>query len=341
LRKTTIEDVARLAGVSIKTVSRVVNREPSVRPATGERVGRAIAELGYRPNAAARNLASSRSFLVGLLYVNPASIYMINILSGAVAACRAAGFDLLIHPCDYASADLTSDIMTFVRETNPAGLILTPPLSDLKTVLAALDEVQMPLVRIAPGDPADIQRSVYTNDEEACAELTEYLVSLGHRKIAFISGHPDHEAVQMRLRGYKRGMQDAGLPVLEAMICQGDNLFASGYKCGERLLRQKDRPTAIMAGTDDMAAGVIRVAHELGIRIPEDLSITGFDDIPLAEAIWPALTTIRQPTQIMGEKATELLLASFRPVAADDDGEICRVASEIVVRESTGPGPAL
>ena len=174
--------------------------------------------------------------------------------------------------------------------------------------------------------------------EQVCAELTEYLVSLGHRRIAFISGHPDQESVQLRLRGYKRGMQEAGLPVSESMICHGDNLFESGYKCGEQFLRQKDRPTAIMAATDDMAAGVIRVAHETGIRIPEDISITGFDDIPLADAIWPALTTIRQPTQIMGEKAAELLLASLRR-SADADVEICSVASEIVIRESTGPGP--
>ena len=339
MRKSTIQDVARLAGVSIKTVSRVVNREPSVKPATSERVGQAIKELDYRPNTAARSLASNRSYLIGLLYVDPASIYMLNIMSGAVAASRAAGYDLLIHPCDYTAADLADDISAFVEHSKPAGVILTPPLSDMKAVLSMLDTTQTPLVRIAPGDQSDSLRSVCTNDEQVCARLTQYLVSLGHRKIAFISGHPDQEAVQLRLRGYRRGMEEAGLPVSDSMICQGDNSFESGYKCGEQLLRQKDRPTAIMAGTDDMAAGVSRVAHETGIRIPEDVSITGFDDIPLADAIWPALTTIRQPTQIMGGKATDILLANFRR-GADDDGEICLVESEIVVRESTGPGPA-
>jgi LacI family transcriptional regulator len=339
MSKATIADVARLAGVSIKTVSRVVNREPSVKPATGDRVSRAIEELGYRPNTAARSLASRRSYLVGLLYVNPASIYMINVMSGAVEASRVAGYDILIHPCDYTSAGLAADIATFVNDTKPAGLLLVPPLSDLENVIAALDEQQIPLVRIAPGDPTDSARSIYTNDEQICTELTEYLVSLGHRRIAFISGQPGQRAVQLRLRGYKRGMQNAGLPVSESLICQGDNEFESGYQCGEQLLRQKDRPTAIMAATDDMAAGVIRVAHEMGIGIPEDLSITGFDDVPLADAIWPSLTTIRQPTQIMGKKGAELLLASFRP-GTDDDREICRVASKIVVRDSTGPGPA-
>lgn len=339
MRRSTIEDVARLAGVSIKTVSRVVNKEPSVRPETGERVGLAIKQLGYRPNMAARSLASNNAYLVGLLYVNPASVYMINILSGAVAACRAAGYDLLIHPCDYTGADLNTDIMNFVSDTKPAGLILTPPLSDLKNLLTVLDRAGTPLVRIAPGDQSDSLRSVCTNDEQVCTELTEYLVSLGHHKIAFIAGHPDQEAVQLRLRGYKRGMQKAGLAVSDSLICHGDNQFESGYKCGERLLRREDRPTAIMAATDDMAAGAIRVAHEMGIRIPADLSITGFDDIPLADAIWPPLTTIRQPTQIMGEKAAELLLASIRPNVNNDE-EICRVASEIVIRESTGPGPA-
>ena len=145
--------------------------------------------------------------------------------------------------------------------------------------------------------------------------------------------------MQLRLRGYKRGMRNAGLPVSESLICQGDNQFESGYQCGEKLLRQKDRPTAIMAATDEMAAGVIRVAHETGIRIPEELSITGFDDIPLAEAIWPALTTIRQPTRLMGEKATELLLRGLDKRGEDGEVEVSRIDSEIIIRESTGPGP--
>jgi len=335
--RATIADVASLAGVSIKTVSRVVNREPNVRPDTHQRVEKAIRELHYTPNTSARSLAGNRSFLIGLLYVNPAASYIINILTGAVDACRAGGFELLLHPCSYTDADLPRQISELASNTRLDGLILTPPLSDMDELIEELDASGIPLARIAPGAHDDAGRSVCTNDEEVCAELTRYVISLGHRDIGFIVGHPDQLAVQQRYSGFRRALLEAGLRLKTSLVCRGDNSFESGVDCARRLLKRKRRPTAIIASTDDMAAGLVSVAHELGIRIPDDLSVTGFDDVPLAHKIWPALTTIRQPMLAMGEWATNLLLAQLR----DDDGreQGANLPSEIIIRESTGPVP--
>ncbi|WP_405231876.1 LacI family DNA-binding transcriptional regulator [Lentisalinibacter salinarum] len=335
--RATIEDVASLAGVSIKTVSRVVNREPNVRPDTRQRVEKAIRELHYTPNTSARSLAGNRSFLIGLLYVNPAASYIINILTGAVDACRAGGFELLLHPCSYTDTDLPRQISELARNTRLDGLILTPPLSDMDELIEELDASGIPLVRIAPGGHDDAVRSVCTNDEEVCAELTRYMISLGHRDIGFLVGHPDQLAVQQRYAGFRRALREAGLKVQASLVCHGDNSFESGVDCARRLLKRKRRPTAIIASTDDMAAGLISVAHEAGIRIPDDLSVTGFDDVPLAHKIWPPLTTIRQPMQAMGERATKLLLARLR----EDGGsqEAVDIPAEIVIRASTGPAP--
>ncbi|MEJ2604854.1 MAG: LacI family DNA-binding transcriptional regulator [Gammaproteobacteria bacterium] len=338
--RATIEDVASRAGVSIKTVSRVVNHEPNVRPGTRERVEQAIRDLRYRPNTSARSLAGKRSFLIGLLYVKPAASYIINILTGAVDACRAGGFELLLHPCRYTDTDLPRQISELAGNTRLDGLILTPPLSDMEALVAELDRSGVAVARIAPGAHGDPARSVRTNDEEICAELTRYVASLGHRDIGFIVGHPDQLAVQQRYTGFLRGLEQAGLSMRKSFVCHGDNSFESGVECGRRLLQRKRRPTAILASTDDMAAGVIRTAHELGIRIPAELSVTGFDDVPLAHKVWPALTTIRQPMQAMGEQATALLLERLRNGRNDrEGGEPALIPSELVIRDSTGPVP--
>ncbi len=335
--RATIADVASRAGVSIKTVSRVVNHEPNVRSGTRQLVEHAIRELHYTPNTSARSLAGNRSFLIGLLYVNPAASYIINILTGTVDACRAGGFELLLHPCSYTDADLPGQISELARNTRLDGLILTPPLSDMDELIEELDASGIPLARIAPGAHDNAGRSVCTNDEAVCAELTRYIISLGHRDIGFIVGHPDQLAVQQRYAGFRRALEEADLRVQTSLVCHGDNSFESGFDCARRLLKRKRRPTAVIASTDDMAAGLIRAAHEFGIRIPDDLSVTGFDDVPLAHKVWPPLTTIRQPMQAMGEQAVALLLARLRD---DDTGrEGASIPSEIVVRESTGPAP--
>jgi LacI family transcriptional regulator len=342
--KATINDVARLAGVSPKTVSRVVNREPNVRPSTSARVERVIAALDYRPNQFARSLASHRSRLIGLVYDDPSAYevpstgYVARLQSGALRACKAASYELLIHPCRYASKDVVNELRALVEHVRPAGIILAAPLSNMPRIIRAIEAGGTPLVRLSPGPGSIKQLAIATNDREICAEMTRYLVSLGHERIAFIKGHPQHKAVGNRYLGYCDGLRDSGIKLSGELVAQGDNSTGSGEECAGWLLKRKRRPTAIFAANDDMAAGVMRVAAKLGIAVPGELSVAGCDDISLARQIYPALTTIRQPLVDMAERAARALIESSRQDSSGRDIEV--VPGTIQVRESTGPAPA-
>jgi LacI family transcriptional regulator len=179
-------------------------------------------------------------------------------------------------------------------------------------IVRAIEATGTPLVRLSPGTLNGKQLSVVTNDREISAEMTRYLASLGHERIAFITGHPSAKAVGNRYLGYRDGLEQSGLKFSEDLVAAGDNSIGSGEECAVQLLERKNRPTAIFAANDDMAAGVIRVADRLGIEVPDELSVAGFDDIALARQIYPALTTINQPLSAMAEHAAVALIASIR-----------------------------
>jgi len=341
--KATIFDVAKLAGVSIKTVSRVVNHEPNVRESTKERVEQAIAELNYRPDQSARNLASHRSHLIGLVYDDPSAYelpsagYVIEMQQGALKACRSARAELLIHPCNYRDKDVSAQLQSLIEETRPAGIILAAPLSNMPKIVRAIEATSTPLVRLSPGNKSGKQKTVATNDRETSAEMTRYLASLGHKDIAFITGHPNHKAVANRFLGYQDGLQDSGLKFSKRLVIAGDNSFGSGEACGEKLLKRKRPPTAIFAANDDMAVGVIRVADRLGIDVPRQVSVAGFDDTALARQVYPTLTTIRQPLTEMAEVAATSLIKGKSGDTSVKGTEI--VPATLKIRESTGPVP--
>ncbi|MDH3750458.1 MAG: LacI family DNA-binding transcriptional regulator, partial [Gammaproteobacteria bacterium] len=328
-------------GVSIKTVSRVVNHEPNVRASTKERVDQAIAELSYRPDQSARNLASHRSHLIGLVYDDPAAYelptsgYIIKMQQGALTACRSAFSELLIHPCNYRTKDVAAQLTSLIEETRPAGIILAAPLSNMPKIVRAIDATGTPFVRLSPGKPDEKRFSIGTNDRESSAEMTRYLASLGHKRIAFITGHASHKAVANRFLGYQDGLQQSGLKFSERLVVAGDNSIESGEACAEKLLTRKQPPTAIFAANDDMAAGVIRVAHRMGVDVPEQLSVAGFDDIALARMIHPALTTVRQPLTEMAQRAAEALIEGKCGDASERAPET--VPATLQIRESTGP----
>jgi LacI family transcriptional regulator len=341
--KVTIDDVAELAGVSIKTVSRVVNREPNVREATREKVETAIAKLNYQPNKAARNLASHQSHLIGLIYDDPSYYeipsagYVIRMQQGALSACYASNYELLIHPCQYRKKDIGKEIKTLIDRVRPDGIVLAAPLSNMPKIVRAIEATGTPLVRLSPGTANGKQLSVVTNDREISAEMTRYLASLGHKQIAFITGHPSAKAVGNRYLGYRDGLEQSGLKFSERLVASGDNSIGSGEACAMQLLKRNNRPTAIFAANDDMAAGVIRVADRLSIDVPDALSVAGFDDIALARQVYPALTTINQPLSAMAERAALALIASVRekrPLLGTES-----VPATIQIRESTGPAP--
>ena len=341
--KATIDDVAELAGVSIKTVSRVVNHEPNVREATRAKVEAAIAKLNYQPNKAARNLASHHSHLIGLIYDDPSYYeipsagYVIRMQQGALGACHANNYELLIHPCQYRKKDIGNEIKTLIEQVRPDGIVLAAPLSNMPKIVRAIEATATPLVRLSPGTRNGKQLTVVTNDREISAEMTRYLASLGHTRIAFITGHPSAKAVGNRYLGYLDGLEQSGLKLSERLVMAGDNSIGSGEECALQLLKLTNRPTAIFAANDDMAAGVIRVADRLGIKVPDELSVAGFDDIALARQVYPALTTINQPLSAMAEHAAVALIAAVRgkrPLLGTET-----VPAKLQIRESTGPAP--
>jgi LacI family transcriptional regulator len=342
-RASTIEDVAQLAGVSIKTVSRVVNREPNVREKTRALVEQAITQLNYRPNVSARNLASQQARLIVLIYDDPSfyevpsANYIINLQAGALAVCKKLGYELLIHPCNFRDRQMSVEIGTLLRRVRASGVIVAPPLSNMAPVVDTVADSDIPFVLLSPGSRRFEGFAVHTTDRSSCAKMTEYLASEGHKRIAFIRGNPKHKAVAQRFAGYKDGLKAAGLPFDPALVVRGDNSIGSGEICAEELLGLPSPPTAIFAANDDMAAGVLRTANRLGIAVPKALSIAGCDDIALAQQVFPSLTTIRQPLDDMAAEATRLLIEESRKQKTFTGSRL--VPGELKIRESTGPAP--
>ena len=336
LKKATINDVAEHAGVSIKTVSRVLNREPKVRESTRTRVEQAMKTLNYRPNSPGRMLAGRRTYLLGMVY-NANSSYVTSIQNGILKICRGEHYDLLIHPCRYTDPALLEEIRELVEGPRVDGLLLVPPVSDLQPVRDLLQRLGTPNVIISRESIDDSEWTVCTNDRRICQDMVRHLARLGHQRIAFVRSHPAHKAMANRYLGFLDGMAEAGLRARRSLVIQGDNSFESGIDCAVRLLREKSRPTAIFCANDHMAAGAMKVAHEMGLSIPGDLSVAGFDDLPIAGQIWPQLTTVRQPLDEMAKRAASLLIRAVRGGSAEAMNRV--VDAELVIRNSTGPAP--
>lgn len=334
-KRATINDVAGLAGVSIKTVSRVFNSEPNVRPATKEKVLTAANELDYRPNLSARRLASNRSFVIGLLYDNPQSDYITKVQEGSLEICRKEDYYLIIHLCRTDEPSFREEILNLHRQSMADGFILTQPISEYEPLTTALYEGGVPFVRISQRE-ADGSPCISVDDMQAAQKMTEHLISLGHRRIGFIKGHPDHGSSHDRLQGYQKTLEDHGIPLDETLMEQGLYNFESGYSCTRRLLAAENRPTAIFASNDHMAMGALTAAHEKKLAIPEDISICGFNDSDMTRYAWPPLTTLRQPIKQVARLAAEVLLKCIR----DEDLEMkYLLQSELIRRASTGPCP--
>lgn len=329
--KNTISDVARAAGVSVKTVSRVLNKERYVRAATREKVQAAIASLAFSPSRAARMLAGHRSHQIALIYDNHSPYYIHAVQEGVWARCREEGVRMLAQPADVALPGIAAEVGGLIDETHVEGVILSSPVTDCAAVLAELERRGIPFVRISPGTNHALTSSVYMDDVQAADDMTTHLINLGHRMIGFIVGHPNHMASEQRLFGYRRALDRAGIGFEPGLVQPGAFDFASGVAAAHALLDYPRRPTAIFASNDDMAAGVLTVAHEKGLRLPEDLSVAGFDDTPLAQLVWPPLTTIRQPTRDLAFAAASLLFEKLDRVVHR------RLQHELILRESVGP----
>lgn len=334
MARTTIDDVAARAGVSIKTVSRVLNDEPGVRPETRDRVRAVMTALNYHPSLPARSLAGRRSNLLGLVYENPSANYVFDVQNGAMAKCRDANRRLFVLSCNDLGDLTVGEILAMAEQTHVDGLVLTPPLSTNHALIAALDEQGVIFVRVAPDAFDHPSPKVEIDDRAAAREMTEHLLALGHESIAFVAGHPDHYSTQLRLEGFHDALAAHGMDAGRVRVEGGFNTVQSGADAARRLLGHSDRPTAIFASNDDMAAGVMRVAHELGIDVPRQLSVAGFDDTELAHILWPPLTTIHQPSYDMAYTATDLLI---RMVRGQDVPAATLLEHKLVIRGSTAP----
>jgi LacI family transcriptional regulator len=335
-RRATINDIARLASVSKKTVSRVINQSPFVKPETRAKIDAVIQEIGYHPDPQARGLAFRRSFLIGLIYDNPNAQYIVNIQDGALDALRGSGFELVVHPCDRRSDDFIAGVRRFVERQKLHGVILLPPVSDDQNLTRALQEVGCEYVRVASVKLDSTAHMVVSNDREATGEVARYLESLGHQKIGLIAGPNQYRSAHERAGGFLSVLQQRGIRIPPESIIEGAYTFDSGVVCAEALLARNPRPTAIFACNDEMAAGVYKAAYRLGLRIPEDLSVVGFDDSPLASRLWPSLTTVRLPIRDMGRLAATKLLPTL-PRTEADTAATSIVVPHLIVRDSSRP----
>ncbi len=325
----TIKDVSQIAGVSMKTVSRVLNRERYVSEATRLRVEQAVEELNFRPSVAARILAGKRSHQIALIYDNHSPHYIHQVQTGVWARCIEQGVRLLAQPSDVSSPTLALEVGGLIDQTQVDGVILSSPVTDSAAALEELERRGIPYVRISPGTDHERSASVSMDDVQAADDMTSHLIALGHRRIGFVIGHANHTASDLRLFGYRRALDRAGLPFEPKYVRPGAFDFASGEAAADILLDLPTPPTAIFASNDDMAAGVLTVAHRRGISVPADLSVAGFDDTALASQLWPPLTTVRQPTRDLAYAAAGLLFD------AGDQIVHRRLPHELVLRAST------
>jgi LacI family transcriptional regulator len=336
-RRATIIEVARRAGVSIKTVSRVTNDEPNVRPGLRQKVARAVEELGYRPLQAARGLAARRSRLLALVYDNPSAAYLVRVQQAASLCAQEHGMRLLYHPCDHRDPQLAAALVLLSTQLRLEGIILVPPVSLDARVVAALEAADIPCALLAPAAAPAGACAVLLDDEGAARELTQHLLGLGHRRIGFVRGHDDHEASRARLAGFRQAMRRAGAVVDPGLVTAGDFTFEAGRRAGAQLLDRRVRPGAIIASNDDMAAGVIAAAHDRNVAIPAQLSVCGFDDTPVAGMLWPPLTTMHQPISELARSGTRLLLERIAGNSLPRTPS--RLHYELVVRASTAAAP--
>jgi LacI family transcriptional regulator len=334
----TINDVAELAGVSKRTVTRVLNRSSKVSAATQVRIEKVIEQLNYVPNRQARGLAASRSFLIGLVYDVP-TLFINDIQKGILGIIEDEGYELVVHACDIGSERLVEDITRFVNRAHLDGVIILPPVSDIDGIGLELEKAGCPYVRVTSDVSGDSSRLVVTDYLSAISDMTRHLVELGHRDFGFISGPNTHLSSRKRYEAFVKALASHGIELLPETVFEGAYTFDSGVRAANELLSRDRRPTAIFAANDEMAFGVIKIAHQLGLIIPDDLSLVGFDGTPFSTFVVPSLSTIIRQTDAMARLATQKILAQINGQADEARAIETMVSPRFVPRESTGPAP--
>ena len=330
----TIRDVAKMAGCSIKTVSRVINGEPYVTEETRAKVQAAIRAVGYAPNISARRLAQNKSYMICILmypgFSQPAS----EMLGRIMDIGYEENYDILIQSYFPAHARSKRKLVSLIYEHRIDGFVTTPPIDADEFVVDMLTTYKVPLVQVNPYQPSDDIPFTGGDDRRGAFTMTEYLISLGHRRISFLKGPRNMRASHDRLSGYRDALEAANMPYDPLLVRESEWTFDGGYTQTLQLMELLQPPTAVFAGSDETAFGVIFAAQEMRLDIPSQLSIAGYDDIGLAKNIWPGLTTIHQPADELLDQAAHQLIRLLKGTAAEETTQI--IPSKLVIRGSTG-----
>lgn len=333
-RRATIDDIARLAGVSKRTVTRATNQSAQVGAATRARIQAVISDWDYHPDPGARSLALGRSSLIGLAYENPNPQHILHIQQGLLDGLADSGLSLIAHPCRQASPGFLDDLARFVEGQKLFGVVLPPPLSEDPRIPELLRRIGCRYVRLAAAALDDPQHMIVGHDRLGARAAGRHILELGHLAIAAISGPANFLSSAERRAGLEDALAEQGLRLDPRYALRGAYTFESGVACGEALLAMRPRPTAVFAGNDEMAAGVLRAALAQGLRVPDDLTVVGFDDFDIAARVSPPLTTVRTPTR---EAARLAALKLIRPEGPGRPWP--EVLPELVIRASSGPAP--
>jgi LacI family transcriptional regulator len=336
----TIQDVAAKAGVSVKTVSRVMNRYQHISDQTRAQVETAIRDLNYTPSPLARQMRLGDTLSIGVLFSDPSSGYQSQVNHALLKACAKVHRYLAVELFDEESADWVGQVTDFLDRTRVSNIVLVPPICDALAIHEVLRARNVRLVLISPSRPVPGASAVAMDDRQAAREVTEHLIALGHHRIAHITGRDTHVVTVLRRLGYQDALQTAGLAEASAgLVLPGNFAFRDALTAAEALLDRDDRPTAIFAANDHMAVAVMMAAHRRGLTVPGDLSVAGFDDTPMGRSIWPPLTTVAQPFDELSEMAVALLTDGRKAPAAASEVHILPHA--MIARGSTGTAPNL
>ncbi len=332
----TIRAVAEAAGVSVRTVSRVLNRSPKVNAETREAVQAVIDRTGFSPSLRARALAVGRSSLIGLVHDDPNALVLDPVQRGVVATCVARGYEMIVHPVSGTGDALIDDVANFVRRSRVDGLVVLPPVSELAQLPVALAPLRVPAIGLAAVRTPSYRAMIVTDERAAAALVADHFVSLGHRRIAIVTGRESAMSSGERAAGFRAALTAAGVDLPESMVVAGDYGFDSGVAAAHVLLSRADPPTAIFASNDVMAAGVLNVATSLGIAVPRQLSVAGFDGSLIARMLSPTLTTVARPMRDMARIAAERLIDMIEHPSAGS-GVDTAFSLTLAIGRSTGP----
>lgn len=341
IKKPTIDDVAAHAKVGRTTVSRVLNNSPAVKDEVRQRVLDSVAALNYKVNMQARSLASNSSNNIAIVHASdfdsePNSYYQSGLELGALRACSDLGYSMQTHTINQNNDEFFSKILQVISDNNYDGVILTPPFSDNFELVSEICNRKLPLVCISAGKQTrKIAPSIGIDDECAGYDLAKYLLSLGHKYFGYIRGLKGHISAEDRYDGFVRALKEFDIDPSTAIVERGNFTFKSGIEIAQLIFSKPNRPSALICANDDMAAGALLSAHKMGLNIPQDISIVGFDDTPVSEIVWPPLTTIHQPLKKLGRGAVELLIDCINNTPTAQRHDMKFIPFTLQVREST------